>query len=716
MLQAGNVISILLVEDDEDDFLLTREYIADAYPKFNLDWFQHAEPALNAVKNNHYDVILLDYFIGKDNGLDLAVKIQEQLTHSVPIILLTGQEQEDTDIRAINAGAEDYLVKQDLSASLLKRAFRNATTRQQARNAMLASEMRLRTIMRTITDCIITTDQDGNIQSTNPPVTELLGYSETEILSQNIEQLIPAFLTLLNSDTSRVSHVETTALTRTKQQIPVEVSVSGFSLDGGDHYTCVIRDITERKEAAARIEYQAYYDALTDLPNRRMLMTQLDHAIQNAQRHSYFGALLFLDLDRFKHLNDSLGHAVGDLLLQEVAARLKNTLRDVDTIARLGGDEFVVLLERVQDNEKKTTVAAHHIAEKIQAEINKPYLLEGTEFHFSTSIGIAMFPNGNGDTVDELIKHADSAMYQAKQQGRNEIRFYHPSIQNAANTRLTMEAELRAAIAQNQFELYYQPHINARSELIGCEALIRWNHPQRGLLNPNDFIPMAEESGLIVPIGEWVIETALANGALFFRDLPKNYMAVNVSPLQFRQSNFVRHIDTMIKQHEYHDGQFILELTESTLIDNIDVTINKMLALKRLGVYTSIDDFGTGYSSLTYLKRLPIQQLKIDRSFISDIIVDTDNRAIVEAILAMARHLQIDVIAEGVEDKETFHCLLQKGCEMFQGFYFSLPLRAPEFGRLVQANLKHSVCNIAQYYADSGFCSIDEHVAIQQKR
>ena len=412
-------------------------------------------------------------------------------------------------------------------------------------------------------------------------------------------------------------------------------------------------------------------------------MDRLEHAANEAKRHGYYGALMFCDLDRFKHLNDSLGHAVGDELLQKVARRLENALRDVDTVARIGGDEFVILLDRLDETEKRTIISAHKVAKKIQRALNKPYKLKDAEFHFSASIGIAVYPYEDDADVENILKNADTAMYRAKSEGRNEIRFYHSSIQSETDSRLTLEEELRNAIANNEFDLVYQPQLDANCELLGCESLLRWHHPTRGTLYPEQFIAAAEDSGLIVPIGKKLLEIALEQKAELFENASGSYMSINVSPIQFRQRDFIKCLKELMRAHPNHRGQLVFEITENLLLDDINDSINRMMALNAMGIKISIDDFGTGYSSLAYLKNLPIHQLKIDKSFIIGISKDKNNQAIVEAIIAMANKLGIQVVAEGVEDQASFETLLAAGCEVFQGFHFGMPLYADDFKQLI---------------------------------
>ena len=446
------------------------------------------------------------------------------------------------------------------------------------------------------------------------------------------------------------------------------------------HYVGSHINIKERKAAEEKIQYLGFYDSLTRLANRRLLMDRLHQALASSARIGREGALLLIDLDNFKSLNDTLGHQVGDLLLQQVAQRLESCVRDGDTVARLGGDEFVVMLENLSEQALEAAAQAETIGEKILATLSQPYQL-GTHEHYGTaSIGATLF-DGDPQGSDELLKQADIAMYQAKKAGRNTLRFFDPQMQASISARVELEGELRQALAKQQFHLYYQIQVDSSHRPLGAEALIRWLHPERGLVPPLQFIPLAEETGLILPIGQWVLETACAqlkaweNDALT-RDLT---LAVNVSAKQFHQADFVTQVQRALLKSSAQPSHLKLELTESIVLENIEDTIGKMHEIKALGVNFSMDDFGTGYSSLQYLKRLPLAQLKIDQSFVRDIATDSSDRAIVRTIIAMAQSLDMDVIAEGVETAEQRQLLLNNGCTHFQGYLFGRPVPIEQF-------------------------------------
>ncbi|MDX8398947.1 MAG: EAL domain-containing protein [Gallionellaceae bacterium] len=444
-------------------------------------------------------------------------------------------------------------------------------------------------------------------------------------------------------------------------------------------------DISERKAAEKEINNLAFYDPLTHLPNRRLLLDRLSRALASSARSGRKGALLFIDLDDFKVLNDTLGHDMGDLLLQQVAQRLLSCIREGDTVARLGGDEFVVILEDLSEQDIEAAAQTETVGNKILAVFNQTYQLVIHEFRSSPSIGATLF-NGHQQAIEELLKQADIAMYQAKNAGRNTLRFFDQQMQDAISARAALEDELRKALYSQQFQLHYQIQVDSSQRPLGAEALIRWTHPERGLVPPLQFIPLAEETGLIMPIGQWVLETACAQlktwqqGELT-RDL---VLAVNVSAKQFHQAGFVAQIKAVTQRHGVKPMLLKLELTESLLLDDIEDTIATMNELSEIGVQLSLDDFGTGYSSLQYLKRLPLNQLKIDQSFVRDLVIDKNDKAIVKTIISMAESIELEVIAEGVETEEQRQLLLSSGCTRFQGYLFSKPVPIKQFEALLK--------------------------------
>lgn len=451
-----------------------------------------------------------------------------------------------------------------------------------------------------------------------------------------------------------------------------------------EQYIAIRADITARKEAEAEAQRMALHDALTSLPNRRLMTDRLTQAIADKARHPGFGAVLLMDLDHFKEVNDTLGHATGDDLLKQTALRLAGCVREVDTVARLGGDEFVTILDDIGADLESAVLNAGRIAEKIRSTLAEPYQLGRQHWEVTPSIGIALF-NSVHDTPEELIKRADIALYEAKDAGRNQQCFFNPSLQEEAINRALLMRDLRLALDNNELVLHYQPIVDEQKNILGFEALIRWIHPKHGPISPGTFIPLAEQTGLILPIGEWVLKTACAQLAEWGDDSQHEALtvAINVSARQLNQGDFVDTIKRVISQTGARADRLRLELTESMLQDNVGSTIVKMDALRLLGVRFSLDDFGTGYSSLSYLKRLPLDVLKIDKSFVDDIFADPSDAAIVRTIIALARSLDIDVVAEGVETAEQLEWLLDHGCVLFQGNLFSPPVHKDQASKML---------------------------------
>jgi diguanylate cyclase len=436
------------------------------------------------------------------------------------------------------------------------------------------------------------------------------------------------------------------------------------------------------EQVNAELQHQATHDALTGLPNRALFVDRLGREIAHAERDGHVFAVLVVDLDRFKVINDTLGHGPGDQLLVEIARRLSNAVRSVDTVARTGGDEFLLLLTDIRE-----TSDAAVIANKIISELDKSLSISGTEVHTSASIGISMYPVDGSDS-DSLVAHADEAMYFAKQAGRNGFHFFNPSMSVFSRERLDLESELRRALPMKQFEVHYQPKVDvATGRMNSVEALLRWRHPTRGLVGPLDFIPIAEETGLMLPIGEWVLREACRQARQWQREgLPFLRIAVNISPIHFRQTKFLDIVRSALLDHDLEPQYLEIELTETTVMDHAENSVNILEELSRMGVIVSIDDFGTGYSSMSYLRRFPIDKLKIDRSFIHDMTSNSDAASIVKAIISLAHSLRLKVVAEGVETEEQLQQLRELGCDQFQGFYRSAAVLPGEIGDFVQKN------------------------------
>jgi diguanylate cyclase (GGDEF)-like protein len=465
--------------------------------------------------------------------------------------------------------------------------------------------------------------------------------------------------------------------------------VSGFIITANKCYFGMsnghdlLSEVTTRKQK--HLFNLAHFDQLTGLPNRTLLLDRVNQAIAVSNRLSRGISLLFIDLDHFKNINDTLGHSIGDLMLQQVAQRFSTCIRKGDTVARLGGDEFVVLLEDLSAELGEAVMQTEIVAEKISSTLSQSFRLLDHEYSITSSIGFTIFDHKQESAFD-LLKQADIAMYQSKKMGRNTLSFFDPKFQDKITARATLKDELQKAIQDQQFQLYYQIQVDKAQRPLGAEVLIRWIHPERGIISPAQFIPLAEETGLILPIGEWALNKACAQLKAWQKNFVTSQLvlAVNVSAKQFRQADFVTQVQSIVQRHAINPNLLKLEITESMLVKNIEDTIATMIALKAIGIQFSLDDFGTGYSSLQYLKRLPLDQLKIDQSFIRDITSDNSDKAIVRTIIVMANSLKLDVIAEGVETEEQKQILLNKGCLHFQGYLFSKPVPIEQFEALLK--------------------------------
>lgn len=538
------------------------------------------------------------------------------------------------------------------------------------------------------------TDENEVVLRVNRAYTETTGYSAEEVVGQvprvvETNQQDEKFFAAIKEQAKRTGSWRGEILNRRKNgQIYLSrMSVTAvYGVSGAiSNYVITFADLTEQKAAEKEINDLVFFDVLTGLPNRRMLMDRLKHALAPGNRSLRQDALLCIDLDNFKTLNDTMGHGKGDLLLQQTAARLRACIRDCDTVARLGGDEFVVMLEGLHKNAKEAVAEIEVVAKKILSSLARPYQLAEFSFQGSASLGIAMFLD-QPESVDDLLKRADLAMYQAKASGRNTLCFYDPEMQKSVNSRAALEVDLRRAIAEEKLELYFQAQVDKNQRIVGAEALIRWDHPTRGLVSPFEFIPLAEEVGLILPIGLWVLRTACAQLKAWENNSHAKHLqlAVNVSPIQFRQADFVEQVSAVLKKNDIEASQLKIELTESMMFDNIDDTITKMQKLKEVGVRFSMDDFGTGYSSLSYLTRLPLDQLKIDQSFVRNIGVHNNDAVIVQTIIGMTHNLGMTVIAEGVETEAQRTFLEKNGCLNYQGYLFSRPVSLGEFEKLLE--------------------------------
>jgi len=559
------------------------------------------------------------------------------------------------------------------------------------------ADLRIAAIAFESQEGIFVTNPDNIILRVNQSFTSITGYPAEEVIGKTPALLKSGrhnthfYQKIKESvDSTGSWHGEIWNRCKNGTISPEWLTITAVKTDDGTvtHYVSTLTDITQRKAAEEEIRHLAYYDALTKLPNRRLLLDRLQHALSSHRRTGRQAALMFIDLDHFKLINDTQGHDKGDLLLREVAQRLLQTVRSNDTVARIGGDEFVVLLEELHLQADEAAAEAEVVAEKILNTIAQTWMLDGNEIKSSCSIGVVLFSDQQ-TSAEDLMKHADLAMYQAKEAGRNSVRFFNPQMHERIVKRVALEKDLRTGLERQQLFLVYQAQVNTHGHILGAEALVRWNHPQHGLVSPNEFIPLAEDSGLILPLGQWVLHAACEQLARWAQEPTYAHLtlAVNVSGRQLRQPDFVQQVLDALQETGAPPQRLKLELTESLLLDNPQDAIAKMVALKAYGVGFSLDDFGTGYSSLAYLRRLPLCQLKIDGSFVRDLVSEPRAVAIVRTIVTLANSLGLQVIAEGVETQEQRESLAHNGCHTYQGYLFSRPGTVKELENMPRPKL-----------------------------
>lgn len=663
------------------------EALRDLSPGTAITCTESLDEAVTEIGRERYDLCILDATRTNGTLREFLGNIR-QLGSNAPAIIVTGVDNDHAGASALRDGAADYLVRERFDPSLLARTIRHHAERKQLASAVACSEARYQRLLQSVTDYTYSVSIENGAASASrhgPGCAAVTGYTTEEYEAD------PFLWYRMVHDEDRRAVLEMAAQIVTgSTPPPLEHRI--VHRDGSirwikntpvphyDHqgrlisYDGLVSDITERKQAEQKLKYASYHDGLTDLPNRELFRDRLQQSIIQARRHGRMLAVMVLDLDRFKNINETLGHTMGDQLLRAVAERLTGCLREDDTVARQGGDEFIILFADMASTED-----ASFVARKIQAALTKGFALGGQEYFVTASIGISLYPV-DGSDVDTLTKKADAALYQAKAVGRNSHQFYAEALHSGTHKKLYLENSLRKAIEREEFTLHYQPLVNLVSGLTaGAEALVRWNHPELGLLSPLEFIPLAEETGLIVPLGEWILSKACAqakewqqSGFTAFR------MSVNLSLRQFTQNAVMETVAKAIASSGLDPGSLELELTESMVMNDTEATIASLRKLKDIGVRLSLDDFGTGYSSLSRLKDLPLSTLKLDQSFVSGIARDRSNAAISRAIIALSHNLDLRVIAEGVETMDQLEFLRGLECDEVQGYLFCRPVPAPD--------------------------------------
>jgi diguanylate cyclase (GGDEF)-like protein/PAS domain S-box-containing protein len=645
---------------------------------------------------------LLDLCLPDSQGIATFEKLFAAATH-IPILILSRLNDESAANEAIRRGAYDYLLKGHLDKYTLTRALRNVMERKRVEEALFIEKERAQVTLNSIGDAVLSTDISGNVTYLNLVAESLTGWSRREAVGRPLAEVFqiiegatrkparnPLQSAILENKIMGLS-ANCILIRRDGLELVIEDSTAPIHDRLGQVTGAVIvfHDVSASRAMTAKMSHLAQHDSLTDLPNRMLLTDRLTQAISLARRNREQLAVLFLDLDHFKNINDSMGHATGDKLLQSVAQRLVACGRHSDTVSRQGGDEFVVLLPHIAH-----APDAALSAQKMLAALAAPHCIAGKELRINASIGISTFPNDGQDT-ESLLKNADTAMYHAKENGRNNFQFFQAEMNTRAVARQSLEGLLGRALGRHELLLHYQPKIDLQTgEITGVEALLRWLHPGRGLIPPLQFVPIAEECGLIVPIGRWVLREACRQlRAWLDADLRPISVAVNLSGVEFRAQDFLEDVRTILQETRLEPRFLEFELTESVLLNHVEGTISKLQALKALGVRLAVDDFGTGYSSLSYLRRFPVDALKLDQSFIHRITADPNEGIIISAVINMGKSLKQRVIAEGVETREQRNFLQIEGCGEGQGYYFSHPVPAEQCANLLRTGIAETLIN-----------------------
>ncbi|MEO8457179.1 MAG: EAL domain-containing protein [Chloroflexota bacterium] len=681
------ITTLLLVEDNAGDARLLREMFNEhGANSTELVHVQRLDEAELYLSQHTVDIVLLDLGLPDSQGLDAVRRVRGAAPH-IPLVVLTGHDDETQASLALQEGAQDYLIKGQIETRGLMRALRYAVERKAMEEELFTETERAQVTLNSIGDAVACTDMAGNITFLNFVAEKMTGWTWKEAEGQSLCDVLP-ILNAVNHEviadpfgigTGTIAPPHCILVRRDGVEISIENSVAPIHNRDGRASGAVIvfRDVRAALAMALEMTHAAQHDFLTGLPNRLLLSDRLNQAIALAARHKKRVAVLFLDLDQFKHINDSLGHPVGDKLLQSVAKRLVDCVRGSDTVSRQGGDEFIVLLSEVERSEDPALTAR-----RMLQSVAEVHHLDEQDLYINASIGVSVYPDDLD--ADTLIKNADTAMYQAKDSGRRTYKFFMPAMNARAVERQSIEESLRRAIERDEFALHYQPKIDLRTgSIAGSEALIRWEHPTRGMMAPAQFIPVAEDCGLILPIGRWVLREACKQAQTWAdAGLDPGTIAVNVSAMEFEDDDFLDGVFAILNETGLDPQLLEIELTESVLMRRVESMASILQALRARGIQISIDDFGTGYSSLSYLRRFPIDALKIDQSFVRQIATG-DDTTIVTAVINMARSLKLRVIAEGVETEEELAFLQRSQCDQAQGYLFSRPVPAEQFVKLL---------------------------------
>ena len=698
--------NILLIQDDPADARSVREALINSDDgSFRVEWVRSCSEGLHRLATEGKQgrqiadgiaAVLVDLFLPDSHGIETFDRLF-RAAPQIPILVLCASQEEDIARLAVQRGAQDYLLKARLDSYLLPKALGSMVERAANAEALFVEKERAQVTLDSIGDAVISTDVRGHVTYLNVVAESMTGWSREEAAGHPLEEVFRIIDATTREDVHNpmalaIRQNKTMGLTPNCVLIRrdgVEAAIEDSAAPIHDRRgkvtgaVMVFHDVSKARALTHRMSYLAQHDSLTDLPNRLLLNDRLTQAMARAYRHRQKLAVLFLDVDRFKHINDSLGHDVGDRLLQSVARRLLGCVRKSDTVSRQGGDEFVILLSEVRHAQDAAVSA-----EKILRSLRTPHRIDDHDLHVTVSIGIVAYPD-DGTDAETLMRHADFAMYHAKDSGRNNYQCFTPDMNVRAIERQSLEDGLRHAMEQQQFLLHYQPKIDLDTgAIIGAEALIRWRHPQLGLVPPARFVPIAEDCGFIVAIGRWVLREACRQ-ARAWQDagLPPLRIAINISSVELRDMDFVAGVRAVLTETVLEPHYLELELTETFLMQDSTSTTAVLQALRDIGVKLALDDFGTGYSSLSHLKRFPIDTLKIDQSFVRDLTTDPDDASIVSAVISMGKSLNMRVVAEGVETREQLAFLHEQSCPEGQGYYFSPPVVAAEFAQLLKRSM-----------------------------